>query len=95
MNNSRRNKPPTGAVERADSKMKIITTNIDWYPADWTLPDEELSVLVCTRSGEVEQGFLEDRQWYWCSGGAIDEEVVGWAELPDGKPVLAHMEAGK
>lgn len=67
----------------------MTTETITWIDCAERLPDDGLSVLICT-TGTAEPvwiGWLDGEEWRDSEGAAV--EVVAWAEMPAGVPSLA------
>lgn len=60
--------------------MTSLCSTIHWLRPSDKLPD----VLLCTTTGLVEQGFRSAGEWFWACAASVDEEVVYWAEMPEG-----------
>lgn len=60
---------------------------ITWITDPKKLPDDETTVLVCTESGTVSEGFHLEEHWFFASAGSIDENVIAWADMPEGPKV--------
>ena len=70
--------------------MMINKIEIEWHDCAHKLPDDDLTVLVCTshNSFPVWVGFHSGEHWYLNHGLELDEATVAhgvthWSELPD------------
>lgn len=58
----------------------------DWIPVNERLPEEETSVLICNRKGEIEisqGGRFDNGTWEWYTSGWRFGEVIAWMPLPE------------
>lgn len=65
----------------------MTTSTITWTrPAD-KLPDDETNVLIAVRTSAGLrtscEGFRCDEQWYDVCATPIEDEVLGWADMPE------------
>lgn len=56
----------------------------NWIAVEDELPDDEISVLVCDSSGDVEMGFLDEGEWRNADASRIHATILGWCEVPEG-----------
>lgn len=65
-----------------------------WIPVEDRLPEDERSVLLCFRTGEIITGYCEQssrmRGPYWTDNATGDwtaacatSDIIAWCELPD------------
>jgi hypothetical protein len=60
-----------------------IVRTVAWISVKETLPDDELTVLIYSKTDDtVEQGFLDAGFWFYASGGGAGN-VTHWMNLPD------------
>lgn len=53
-----------------------------WIPVGDQMPDEEITVLVATSTGEVDMAYLDEEKW-WSTGYPFRvTDVTHWADLP-------------
>jgi len=59
------------------------TETIHWI-TDKSLPDSEITVLLCDHHDRVGEAFHDGHVWRWASSSLVRTKVIGWAHLPIG-----------
>lgn len=73
-----------------------MNENIKWIDVDNDMPDDSIEVMVCYDSGIVDEcmrvwiGYWDSESFAWRNAdGARIENVLHWAEMPEGPKVAA------
>ena len=66
----------------------ILEQEPEWIPVTERLPEEGLTVLIFTESGDIEFGQRDENKWEWLAESISDywtraEEVIAWQPLPE------------
>lgn len=59
-----------------------------WIPVTESLPEEGLTVLIFTESGDIEFGQRDENKWEWLAESIADywtasDYVIAWQPLPE------------
>lgn len=73
-------------VDLRDGSFQQTATELITWITDGTVPDSDITILLCTRDGEVDAAFHAGDCWRWVGTDQPikDHEVKAWAHLPHG-----------
>lgn len=55
-----------------------------WVAKGDSLPDEDITVLIAMKDGEVWPAFMCEGAWLYICGGAIDPcRITHWMDIPE------------
>ena len=57
-------------------------TPITWIHVVKELPDDDLTVMIALKDGEVYMGFLDGETWRYMDGTEPSSPVIAWAHVP-------------
>lgn len=61
----------------------LYSVTVTWRPAHLSLPDDEMTVLVADRFGEVGVAYHRGNAWIdAATDSPVQELITHWAELP-------------